>query len=163
MIIWWRPLLSRFSSNLAAVEQSKLELAKYNWPDQALQDQVRREVDLSESISAFEHSLDLDPANSSANRRLGQIELSIGRYDNALGHLQEAYIHAPEDDATRQLLGEAYIVNGMLGEGARLWKTVNNSQNQLPLRYFWYGSIGDDARQNSIKAVIDSIGENAYE
>jgi hypothetical protein len=143
-IIWWRPLLSRLNSNVAAVEQSRRELSVYHWPEWPVQDVVRREVDLSRAIASYERALRLDQENTSANRRLGQIELSLGQYEEALTHLQQAYLSAPWDNATRQMLGEAYITTGDVASGLALWRDADNSVNQLDIRRFWYEHLGDD-------------------
>jgi tetratricopeptide (TPR) repeat protein len=159
-VIWWRPLLSTFEANLASVQQSKRELGVYEWPEWPIQDEVRRQSDLSASIVGFERALGLNSSNVSANRRLGQIELSLAEYEEALAHLEMAYSLSPQDNATRQLLGEALIANGALEEGAALWQTVNNSQGQLPIRQFWYGYIGDGDRQDSISTVINAVANS---
>ena len=143
-VFWWRPLYSRFSSNLAAVRQSRAELGVYNWPEWPIQDAVRREVELSSAIAGYEKALELHSDNTSANRRLGQIELSLGQYDEALYHLQKAYLAAPWDNATRQLLGEAYIVTGDVQAGRELWQSVDNSISQLEIRQYWYDYLGED-------------------
>jgi len=152
--IFWRPLISRVQSNLTAVRQSKAELSQYQWPEKPIQDAVRREVDMSSTISGYKQALNLDPTNTSANRRLGQLYLSLGQYEEALHYLLLAYQRAPWDNATRQLLGEALILNGRLEEGAKLWSTVNVEQDQLNLRRYWYQYLGDDGRQDVIQQAI---------
>lgn len=150
MLIWWRPILSRLYSNMAAVRQSQGELSLYDWPDYPIQDAVRREVDLVQVIDGYERALELDPKNASANRRLGQIELSLGEYDLALQHLNKAYATVPNDNSTRQLLGEALIMNGYQDEGAEIWLGVNNAQKQLELRQFWYSYLEEKDREQAI-------------
>ena len=151
MLIWWRPILSRLNSNLAAVRQSQSELSLYNWPEYPIQDAVRGEVDLVQVIDGYERALELDPKNSSANRRLGQIELSLGDYDRALQHLNNAYRITPGDNATRQLLGEALIANGYQKEGGEIWLGVNQEQKQLEIRQFWYFYLKDYVREQAIQ------------
>jgi hypothetical protein len=155
-IVWWRPLYSRLSSNLAAVEQSRTELGVYDWPEWPIQDAVRREVDLSAAIAGYERALELQSDNTSANRRLGQIELSLGHYDKALFHLQRAYLAAPWDNATRQLLGEAYIVTGDLQAGLELWKSVDNGISQLAIRRYWYDYLGEDPPLTWLQQASDN-------
>ncbi len=145
-LIWRKPLLSLAYANLGAVHQSQAELSVYSWPEWPIQDAVRREVDLSRPIAEFERALALDPRNPTANRRLGQIELSLGEYADALAHLEAAYAVEPWSVTTRQLLGEAYIVNGRLDEGQALWAEVNDEQGQLAGRIFWYQHIGEAER-----------------
>lgn len=143
---WW--------ANLGAVVQSRSELAVYSWPEWRLQDEVRRELDLSQAVAHFERALALDADNFSANRRMGMIALSLGEYEAALGYLQRAYAATPWDNATRQWYGEALIVNGQVAEGARLWETVNRRQGQLQARLFWYGYIGDAERESAVRSAL---------
>jgi tetratricopeptide (TPR) repeat protein len=151
LALTWHPLSSLFYSNLGAVHQSRTELSVYSWPEWPVQDAVRRAVDLSQPIEEFERALELDPSNTSANRRLGMIELSLGEYEDALRHLERAYAGEPESMTTQQLLGEAFIVNGQFDEGQALWSGVSNSEGQLTLRAFWYRHIGDDERAEWIQ------------
>ena len=141
---------------MGAVRQSQEELSLYSWPEWPIQDAVRRSVDLSRPESSFEKALALNPYNATANRRLGMIELSMGQYEDALAHLQAAYAAEPNVLTTRQLLGEALIVNGYLEEGQALWSDTNNEQGQLDLRAFWYQHIGDAERA----AWIDQAASN---
>jgi hypothetical protein len=129
-LIWRDGILSRIHSNLGAVHQSRAELSVYTWPEFVLQDDVRRQVNLARPVAEFERALAFDPGNGSANRRLGMIELALGRYEAALGHLQAAYAADPGSITARQLLGEALIANGRQDEGRALWAGVNNEQGQ---------------------------------
>jgi tetratricopeptide (TPR) repeat protein len=153
-LVWRRPLLSTAYANLAAVRQSQAELGIYEWPEWRLQDEVRRAVDLSPSIAGYEQALALNPRNPSANRRLGQIELSLGEYEEALAHLETAYAGESWSSTTRQLLGEALIVNGQVDAGRALWQDVNNGQNQLEARAFWYGYIDDAEREAAVRQAM---------
>jgi tetratricopeptide (TPR) repeat protein len=153
-MLWQKPLSSLWYSNVAAVEQSRVELRSYAWPAWPLQDELRRQLDISRAVDYYERALALDPRNPSANRRLGQIELSVGEYEDALGHLTAAYELTPWDSATRQLMGEAYVVNGRLAEGSELWSTVDARHKQIELRAFWYEYIGDTQRLSWIRSSM---------
>jgi tetratricopeptide (TPR) repeat protein len=145
-VLWRGPLLSRLTSNLAAVRQTQVELSDYSWPAWPIQDEVRRHVDLGPVVALYERALALDAGNASANRRLGQIELSLGQYAAAMEHLQAAYAAGASSQTTRQLLGEAYLANGHEEEGLALWASVSNKQAQLDIRVWWYEHIGDKER-----------------
>jgi putative inorganic carbon (HCO3(-)) transporter len=153
-LVWRSALLSRFYSNLGAVHQSQAELSLYAWPTWHSPDDVRRSVDLSQPISEFERALAFDPRNPTANRRLGTIELSLGEYEKALKHLEAAYAVEPESATTRQLYGEALIVNGRFDAGQALWTKVSNQQGQLALRASWYEHIGDMERAAWVKQAM---------
>jgi len=153
-LLWRKPLLSFVYGNLGAVHQSQAELSVYSWPDWPLQDEVRRSIDLSRPISEFERALVLDPRNATAHRRLGMIDLSMGRYEQALPHLEAAYVAEPSSDVTRSLLGEAYVANGRLAEGLILLSSVGDSGGRLAARVFWYGYIGDEERQEWMRQAM---------
>jgi tetratricopeptide (TPR) repeat protein len=155
-LLWPQKSLSLVHSSLGSVYQSQAELSLYSWPEWPLQDEVRRQVDMSRSVSEFEKALALDPQNATANRRLGMIELSLGEYRDALVHLRAAYAAEPHVTTTRQLLGEALIVNGRVEEGKALWADVNREQGQLDARIFWYEHIGDDERAAWIEQAASS-------
>lgn len=154
LFIWRKPLISSIYANIGSLDQTRQELSVYTWPEWPVQDEVRRTVDLTKATAWYEKALAYDPNNPTANRRLGMIALSRGDYTAALKYLEVAYKGTPGDNATRQLLGEAYIANGRLDEGAALWSGVNNGQSQLVLRAFWYEHIGDKERMEWMKQAI---------
>ena len=135
-------------SNLGALAQTRAELAVYRWPDWPSQDALRRssEIDLTPALARYRAALAKNPTDVTANRRLGQIELSVGEYESARGHLEAAYAVAPDQRATRQLLGESYAVTGDIEQAAALWRTVDTSQGQLDIRQWWYEYIGEPQR-----------------
>lgn len=157
LLFGWSSLPAAWFANLAAIEQSRIELGVYSWPEWPVQDDVRRQMDLSRPVALYEQALALDPTNAAANRRLGQIELSLAEYEDALTHLEQAYAATAWDNATRQLYGEALIVTGRVNEGAAQWSTVNNDEQQLILRAFWYEHIGDTARLEAIRPIATSV------
>ncbi len=151
-----------FRANLGAVAQTQAELSVYRWPEWGIQDAVRRspDVNLAPAIAHYRAALALDPDNVTANRRLGQIELSLGQYRTARHHLEAAYAAAPGQRATRQLLGESYALAGEIERAAALWRTIDVSQGQLKLRQRWYDSIGESQQSARLaRAVVCSISK----
>lgn len=120
-----------------------------------MQDALRREVDLSRPMAEFERALSFHPRNATANRRLGMIELALGEYDDALTHLAAAYAVEPESETTRQLYGEALIVNGWMDAGRALWAGVTNTHRQLQSRVYWYQLTGDTTRAVWIQQALE--------
>lgn len=139
------PVRASFLANLGALAQSRAELAVYRWPQWPIQDALRRDaaINLAPAIARYQAALALDAENITANRRLGQIELSRGAYAAAREHLLRAYAVAPEQRAVRQLLGESYAIAGDAGRAADLWRTIDLSQGQLAGREWWYDHIGE--------------------
>jgi tetratricopeptide (TPR) repeat protein len=149
----WR---SALSANLGALAQTQAELSAYTWPAWAIQDDVRRSdrIDLGPAIAQYRMALAMDPGNVTANRRLGQIELSRGDYETAQGHLQSAFAVAPDQRATRQLLGESYAITGNTDRAVALWKKIDVSDGQLAIRQWWYEHIGEIDHAARIKVAI---------
>jgi len=148
-------------ANLGALLQTRAELSVYEWPRWPIQDALRRQaagspppVDLAPAIARYRTALTLDPTNAVANRRLGQIELSLGDYAAAQAHLEAAYAGASDQRATRQLLGEVFALAGDATRAVALWRSVNPGQGQLRLREWWYGAVGETANQQRITQAI---------
>jgi predicted Zn-dependent protease len=131
---------AQFRANLGALRQTRVELAVYEWPKWPLQDAVRRahEIDLAPALADFHAALELDPTNVTANRRLGQIELSLARYQDARTHLAAAFMAAPGQTATRQLYGESLAATGDVPQAAQMWRSIPLDQDQLQLRQAWH-------------------------
>ena len=152
-----------FQANLGALSQTRAELAVYRWPAWPIQDALRRQlpgyhpspVNLALALARYQAALALDPGNVTANRRLGQIELSRGEYAAARHHLQAAYAAAPWQRATRQILGELDAIAGDTTAAAALWRTVDMSQGQPALRIWWYEAIGEREKAERIRRMAD--------
>lgn len=147
---------SRWQSNLAAVVQTRVELSSYRWPEWPIQDALRRSERerLAVVMARYQAALALDQANASANRRLGQVELSLGEYEAARRHLEAAYREVPYQRATRQLLGESYAVTGDVELAVQLWQGLDLSQDQIRLREWWYREIGEPERAEQLMRAL---------
>lgn len=161
-----------FRSNLGAVAQTRAELVIYTWPKIPIQDALRRSptVDLAPAIAYYGAALADAPWLASANRRLGQIELSRGDYAAAREHLLAAYHSAPDQQANRFLLGESYAIAGQVEEAAALWRTVGARAwwdedwigwQAFRLRQWWYESIGEPEKSRRIGVVIEQLSQDA--
>jgi len=135
-------------ANRGALGQTRVELSTYRWPQWPVQDAVRRarEVDLFEPVRHYRAALAVDPGCASANRRLGQIALSLGAYDEARRLLATAYRLAPTQPATQLMFGESLALTGDIVWAADIWRTMSLEQDQLAIRQYWYGTT-DDARR----------------
>jgi cytochrome c-type biogenesis protein CcmH/NrfG len=146
---------SAVQANLGAVEQSARELALYTWPTWGIQDQLRRSpaVNLEGAIARYAVALELDPRNVTANRRLGQIALSRGDLEAAERYLAEAYRLAPQERATRLLLGEVLALKGEAQQAADLWRTVDTAAGELDAREWWINQVGTPQQQAAFAAA----------
>ncbi len=156
------PVRAAFQANLAALYQTRVELSAYRWPEYPIQDALRRQVpdapppvDLSPAIARYRVALALDPYNVTANRRLGQIELSLGEYATARQHLEAAYAAAPWQRPVRQLLAEAYTLTGDPARAAPLWQSVDTTQGQVGLRRWWYVNV--ECRMSNVECGMSDV------
>ncbi|MBI5302413.1 MAG: O-antigen ligase family protein [Chloroflexi bacterium] len=135
-------------ANLGALAQTRAELAVYEWPRYSFQDQLRRNgiVNLNPAIAHYQNALALDPTNATAQRRLGQIALSLGQYDAARRHFEIAYTRAPHHIATRLLLGELDALDSKPEHAVAWWRAIDMNAEPLQTRLWWYEFIGDQAR-----------------
>ena len=141
-----------WEANLGALAQTQAELSLYSNEQWGIQDALRRspKVDLTPAIAHYQAALAHDPTDATANRRMGQIELSLGQYDMARRHLEAAYAAAPGQRATRQMLGECYAIAGEIGQAVALWRTVDTGQGQLAVRESWYYYLGEQEKTAGI-------------
>jgi tetratricopeptide (TPR) repeat protein len=146
-------------ANLGALDQSQRELSIYHWPEWSIQDALRRspQIDLAPAVRNYQAALALDPGNVTAQWRLGLIELSLGQYELAGGHLQAAYRIAPGRRAIRQLLGEYYAITGEPQRAAELWQAIDLSQGQMYLRLWWYDFLGEQQRSQWLQQAVTLV------
>lgn len=133
-----------YHANRGALAQTRLELTRFRWPEWSVQDALRRSgtIDLSPAVDHFEAALEADATNVTANRRLGQIELSRGDYAAARGHLAAAFRAGPERQTTRRLLGESLAALGDVCGAAHLWREGRVPAEELAERLTWYTEAG---------------------
>lgn len=155
-------LQAAWYANLGVISQTRAEMAVYKWPEWPIQDEVRRSgaASLTQAVRYYETALIFDPSNVTAHRRLGQIDLSLGKYTEARDHLEQAFGQGPSNRVTRELLGEAYAVTGQVTEAAALWASPGRDLNRVELRHWWYGFIGAEQEAewvNEAAAVADAL------
>jgi Flp pilus assembly protein TadD len=154
---------SQWLSNRASLMQTRVELSPHDPSVWSLQDNIRRvyAAQLVPAVDMYQRALTLNPRNISAHRRLGQIELSLGRNDSAFAHLAEAYRLADGQRVTRQLLGEMQALEGNVASAVRLWQPLDLSHNQLDARMWWYSERGDIEASSALAAAVRSFNSGA--
>lgn len=152
----WPGSRAAWQANLGAVAQTRAELFLYTWPEWPIQDALRRSpvVDLAPATARYQAALALDPANATANRRLGQIALSQGDRTQARQWLEAAYARQPNHPATRLLLGEVYALDGAPAQAAALWRTLDLGMGQLDGRRWWIAETGTAADVAAFDAAV---------
>jgi O-antigen ligase len=112
-VLYRQTLLGYWYANMGAVYQTQADLSPGL-------DAVQRDLILAKAIGYFESSLELNSAQSVANRRLGMIALDYQQFDRAVSYLEQAYPYEPENQATLKALGYAYLWTGQLEPAYKL-------------------------------------------
>jgi O-Antigen ligase/Tetratricopeptide repeat len=153
---------AQWQASLGASVQTRAELGTYRWPEWPVQDQLRREhaVDLEPALQRYQAAIALDPANVTALRRLGQIDLSRGDTDRALGLLESAAAMAPRDRAARRLLAEVHALTGNPAMAAELWRVIGTTREELEPRLWWYRHAGSAHDAAEFEAAVRALEQN---
>lgn len=118
-LFFWSTLAGAWYANLGAVYQTKADLN----PDI---DRVTEEILLADAVHYFRQALAIDPQQSVAHRRLGQLALERREFETAVTHLEAAYPQEPTNQATLKALGLAYTWTGELEKAVALLRRLNN-------------------------------------
>jgi tetratricopeptide (TPR) repeat protein len=86
----------------------------------------------------------LDPSNSRAHRRLGELLLAAGARREAIEELKAAARNAPDDSATWKQLAMAQFAEGLYRDAAESYKRL-------------FALVGDAADPNDLLAYADSL------
>lgn len=165
--VFRRPLTAGLFANIAALEQTRVELSQYD-PDHYTKltlDQIRRQSDLSIAKAYFLKALAIQPQHPTALKRLSLIALSTGEHRQALVWADTAWQSGQHDFTTRLLLGDALVANGRPEEAARLLKDVSWASNRLAgigwMRYWVSGDIARAATAWQTALLLDPQNTDA--
>jgi predicted Zn-dependent protease len=160
VLLVWPGSQTQWLANRATLAQTREELSSYVMEMSPSQDELRRNgsVDLDEAMALYRQTLQNAPNNTTALRRLAQIQIARGDYDAALLNLERAHQVAPGERATRQMLGELYAREGRIDEAAALWRTITVAPELLRNRLWWYNFIGDLQAAENISTVLQRLG-----
>lgn len=134
VVFYHGKIRSVWYSNLGAVEMARVELSGFPTNQWAGPDIVGRMQDAEASLLA---SVKADPANRTANHRLGLIALLRQDFPTAEAYLETAYDWSPKHRGIIKSLGYAYAWNGNLDMAKSLLVDIHESRNEMDT-YVWY-------------------------
>ena len=133
------PIRSMWRANLGAVQLSKVELDEFpsaNW-------------DVNFSLSKLDapeaslrSALELDPANRTANHRLGLIAMLRGDFQSAVGYLETALEQAPEHRGIIKSLGYCYTWLDNVEKARPLLEEIPEARSELEVYVWWWDTQG---------------------
>lgn len=148
-INWIRSL---WRSNIGAVRMAQVELERFPTGAWA---ELELAVKLDSVEKTFLASLEADPANRTANHRLGLIAMLRRDFSSAVGFLEIAHLQAPGHRGVVKLLGYAYVWNGDLNRAQPFLADMPESINELD-SYIWYWASQNLPELSSYAAAMKS-------
>ncbi len=129
-VVFNRPIIARWHTNMGAIAETRAELA-----DRLSRDQ--RQDGFAAAIAEYQAALALDPAQSNANRRLGNLLVNLNRFDEAVPLLESAYANEPSNPAAAKGLGLAYTWVGRMDDAARTFLLLDDPAAMNQELYVW--------------------------
>jgi tetratricopeptide (TPR) repeat protein len=140
-----RQIMAAWYTNLGAIDEARAELAPgpgsmadQTSPDpltQTILTEADRQTYYASAEAWYRRALETDPSYSNANRRLGNMLVTLNRYEQGVPLLETALATEPAYGATIKGLGLAYV---------------------------WVGRIDDAVRTIALHDDPDSIAEELY-
>jgi O-antigen ligase len=135
LILFKKPFLSAWFTDLGAVEMAKVELSNFptgTWDE-------GQHVDLLfPAESLFNRALSYQPDNPQANYRLGLINMQNRDFSSAVAHLQIAYLGDPYHRGIIKALGLSYVWNGQIEGAIPLLSLIPESSQELSVYSWWW-------------------------
>jgi hypothetical protein len=124
-------------ANLGAVQMSQVELMDFptgQWADSEIVPK------LTSAEASLRTSLQLDPANQTANHRLGLISMLRADFESAAGYLELANEAAPGHRGIIKSLGYCYVWLGDYNKAHRLLSEIPEASEELGIYIWWWGN-----------------------
>lgn len=138
-------------ANLGAVQLEKVELLGFpnaGWAGPATVSQ------LDAADASLHSALQLDPANRTANQRLGLILMLRRDFESASGFLERAEKQSSSHRGVIKSLGYCYVWLGNMDKGWQLLSQIPEAREELDVYTHWWKQQGrNDLSENAILAL----------
>jgi O-antigen ligase len=139
LVLFGSRLAAAWYADLGAVDMARLELA--GWP-QARPDQPIPASAFGPSQALFARSLQLDPANQTANYRLGLLADRQGDYEQGVASLETAYRADSGHRGVIKELGDDYVWLGQTSRAESLLTQIPEAAEQMDAFTWWWKQQG---------------------
>jgi hypothetical protein len=137
LVLFSGRIRSMWHANLGAVQLSQVELMGFptgQWADSEIVPK------LTSAEASLHTSLQLDPANQTANHRFGLISMLRTDFESAVGYLEVANKHAPGHRGIIKSLGYCYVWLGDFDSAQRLLAEIPEAGEELGIYIWWWGN-----------------------
>ncbi len=132
-------LLGRWYANRGAAAMARIELQ--DWPTQ-IWDDGRYAAQLAPAQAFLQRAIAIQPANRTAQSRLGLIALAKRDFETAVTHLQIAHDRDPDHRGIAKSLGYSYVWTGDLGRAADLLADIPEARREMKAYVHWWNEQG---------------------
>lgn len=143
LLIFNRKITALWYTNLGALDETRGDtfITPTITPDQS---QTYNE----QAVNWYKMALDIDPDQSNANRRLGNLLVSLDQYVEAVPYLEKAVQAEPTNPAALKGLGLAYVWVGRTEDAARVFAQLSDTQAMSQeLVTWWTFRTSDEQKQ----------------
>lgn len=155
--VCWNALRSRWDSNIGAAQMARVELSNFptnEWAGPALADELQgAEASLHSALAA-------DPANRTANHRLGMIALLRRDIPSACGYLFRAHLLDPAHRGITKSLGYCYAWLGDLESSKTLLRSMPEAWKELSEYVRWWQAQGYAEFSNNASVLAAELNQS---
>lgn len=141
-------------ANIGAVELAKVELDGFpnaGWAG----DDILSRLDAAEV--PLRTALQFDPANRTANQRLGIISMLRRDFVSAAGYLEIAHARAPQHRGIVKLLAYCYVWLGDMDKAQEFLAHVPEAVEELDVYVTWWREQGRDDLSGNAVLALDAL------
>ena len=133
-------LLAAFYADLGALRMAQVELRGF--PGGEWLDERQALAQYAPARWLLERALALDPANRTANQRLGLLAMKAQDFPQAVRYLEAASRQAPDHRGVRKALGYAYAWAGLQAQAAQALAGLSEARQELQAYSTWWAAQG---------------------
>ena len=130
MVIFNRPLLAAWNTNMGALTETRGELTPNLTNDQRTEFYIAAQ-------QWYENALATDSSLANPNRRLGNLDVKLEQFEEAIAPLEAAFGREPQNPAAIKGLGLAYAWVGETGKAAETLRLLDDTAQMTDELYTW--------------------------
>ncbi len=132
LVIFNRSITATWYANQGALEETRADSFIIENMDEAERQSLQESA-----VSWYQRALEIDPNQPTANRRLGNLLVSLERFDEAVPYLETAVSKEPGNPAAIKGLGLAYVWVGRTQEAADTFLMLDDTTAMAQELFTW--------------------------
>ncbi len=160
VLVYRQTIRSIWYSNIGAVQMARVELAGFptnQWAGPRIVE------NLQDAEASLLTSLGADPANRTANHRLGLIAMLQWHYSSAVMPLSVAHQSAPHHRGINKSLGLCHAWLGDLEQARLLLGDLPEAQSELEVYIWWWQAQGQEQYARNASVLLPGIPSSIHQ